>query len=227
MQSKHAHNRQSDSVRLLLHCPEQVILNRGSRGRDPARLSSSADCSKLDEKASPTRTPCGDAEVYKIRPTSDAREALGSTAHGSRLVAADAVRVEMSTREEIVIIRSVPGKAVNAVLSIVESMSVHLKNLGAFRNDPNTLFAEYQSGKDALSALDKISVWVDDKWPFQWGPRPTVRTNLGREAKPALSFRADQANRATCILTRPAGCRAWGAARSWREHDVDLEVTVD
>ena len=53
MQSKHAHNRQSDSVRLLLHCPEQVILNRGSRGRDPARLSSSADCSKLDEKASP------------------------------------------------------------------------------------------------------------------------------------------------------------------------------
>ena len=145
------------------------------------------------------------------------------------MVAADAVRVEMShsTREEIIIIRSVPGKAVNAVLSIVESMSVHVKKLGVFRNDPNTLFAEYQSGKDALAALMVVSVWVDDKWPVQWGPRPTVRTNLGREAKPALSFGADQANKATCILTRPAGCRAWGAARSWREHDVDLEVTVD
>jgi len=131
------------------------------------------------------------------------------------------------SREEMIIIRSVPGKAVNTLFSIVESFGPHVASMGTFRNNPNTFFAEYPSGRDALAALDRISVWVDDQWPVQWGPRPVVRTNLGRAAKPVLSFGTDQAETATSVLTRPAGARAWGAAKSWREHDVDLAVTVD
>jgi hypothetical protein len=133
------------------------------------------------------------------------------------------------SREEMIIIQPVPGKAVSTLLGIVERASPNVKRsgLGTFRNDPNTLFAEYHSGRDAIAALDRISLWVDDKWPVLWGPRPTVRTNLGRVAKPATTFGAGQARTTTCVLTRPADGRAWGAAGSWREHDVDLGVTVD
>ena len=129
----------------------------------------------------------------------------------------------------MIIIRGVPEKAVSKLLDIVETANV--KRSGSFRNNPETVFVEYQSGRDALAALDRISVWVDDKWPVLWGPRPTVRTNLGRVAKPAIcftiTFGAGQAHE-TCVLTRPApeASRAWGAAGSWREHDVDLGVTV-
>jgi hypothetical protein len=125
----------------------------------------------------------------------------------------------------MIIIKPVPEKAVSTLLGIVETASV--KRSGSFRNNPETVFVEYQSGRDALAALDSISVWVDDKWPVLWGPRPTVRTNLGRVAKPAITFGAGQAHE-TCVLTRPApeACRAWGAAGSWREHDMDLGVTV-
>ena len=126
----------------------------------------------------------------------------------------------------MIIIEPVPGKAVSTLLGIVETTSPNVKLLGTFRNDPESLFAEYQSGKDALAALDRINVWVDDKWPVMWGPRPTVRTNLGRVAKPTITFDAGQTYTTTCFL-RPAGCSAWGAARSWREHDVDLGVTVN
>jgi hypothetical protein len=126
----------------------------------------------------------------------------------------------------MIIIKTVPGKAVSTLLGIVKTASPNVKVVGTFRNRPDILFAEYESGRDALAALARISVWVDDKWPVLWGPRPTVRTNLGRVAKPAITFDAAQAHITTCFL-RPAGCNAWGAARSWREHDVDLAVTVD
>ena len=125
----------------------------------------------------------------------------------------------------MIIIKPVPEKAVSTLLDIVETANV--KRSGSFRNNPETVFVLYQSGRDALAALDRISVWVDDKWPLLWGPRPTVRTNLGRVAKPAITFGADQAYTTTSVLSRPAGSRAWGAAGSWREHDVDLGVTVD
>ena len=128
----------------------------------------------------------------------------------------------------MIIIKPVPEKAVSTLLGIVETANV--KRSGSFRNNPETVFVEYQSGRDALAALDSISVWVDDKWPVLWGPRPTVRTNLGRVAKPAITFVAGQSHytHETCVLTRPApgACRAWGAAGSWREHDMDLAVTV-
>ena len=131
----------------------------------------------------------------------------------------------------MIIIRSVPRKAASTLLGIVERASTHVRMLGTFQSEPSTIFvdcfAEYQSGRDALTALDKISVWVEDKWPVNWGPRPSVRTNLGREAKSVLSFVAGRAFKATSVLTRPAGSRAWGAASTWREHDVDLAVTVD
>ena len=113
----------------------------------------------------------------------------------------------------MIIIKPVPEKAVSTLLGIVETASV--KRSGSFRNNPETVFVEYQSGRDALAALDSISVWVDDKWPVLWGPRPTVRTNLGRVAKPATTFGAGQAHITTCVLTRPAVGRAWGAAGSW------------
>ena len=129
----------------------------------------------------------------------------------------------------MIIIKPVPEKAVSTVLGIVERASPNVKpfGLGTFKNNPNSIFAEYQSGRDALAALDRISEWVDDKWPVPWGSRPTVRTNLGRVAKPAITFGAGRAHTTTCVLERPAGCSAWGAAGTWREHDVDLGVTVD
>jgi hypothetical protein len=125
----------------------------------------------------------------------------------------------------MIIIKPVPEKAVSTLLDIVETANV--KRSGSFRNNPETVFVLYQSGRDALAALVRISVWVDDKWPVLWGPRPTVRTNLGRVAKPAITFVASRAHE-TCVLTRqaPEACRAWGAAGSWREHDMDLGVTV-
>ena len=46
-------------------------------------------------------------------------------------------------------------------------------------------------------------------------------------ADAVLSFGTDRTETTTSVLTRPAGARAWGAAKSWREHDVDLAVTVD
>ena len=125
----------------------------------------------------------------------------------------------------MIIIKPVPEKAVSTLLDIVETANV--KRSGSFRNNPETVFVLYQSGRDALAALDRISVWVDDKWPLLWGPRPTVRTNLGRVAKPAITFGAGRAHTTTCVLERPAGCSAWGAAGTWREHDVDLGVTVN
>ena len=131
----------------------------------------------------------------------------------------------------MIVIKPVPEKAVSTLLGIVERASPNVKRsgLGTFRNNPNSLFAEYHSGRDAIAALDRISLWVDDKWPVQWGPRPTVRTNLGRVAKPATTFGTglDHIIFSTCVLTRPAGGRAWGAAKSWHEHRVDLGVTVD
>lgn len=128
----------------------------------------------------------------------------------------------------MIIIQSVPKKAVSTLMGIIEKASPNVKCMGTFKNDPYNFFAEYQSGRDVLAALDRISVWVGDKWPSSWGPRPSVKTNLGREAKPATSFGAPgQAIMSTCILRRPAGCRAWGAASSWREHDIDLAVTVE
>ena len=129
----------------------------------------------------------------------------------------------------MIVIKPVPEKAVSTLLGIVERASPNVKRsgLGTFRNNPNSLFAEYHSGRDAIAALDRISLWVDDKWPVQRGPRPVIKTNIGRTAKPVVSFGVDKDDRAICILTRPAGSRAWGAVRSWREHDVDLAVTVD
>ena len=132
----------------------------------------------------------------------------------------------------MIIIGPVPEKAVSTLLGIVERASPNVKRSGpgTFRNDPNSLFAEYHSGRDAVAALDRISLWVDDKWPVLWGPRPSVRTNLGRVAKPATTFGTGLTHifaHATTVLTRPAGGRAWGAAKSWHEHDVDLGVTVD
>ena len=126
-------------------------------------------------------------------------------------------------REELILIKGVPSKAVNRMLRIIAETS-NVTSARSLTNNPTTLIARYTCGRDALLALGSLTVWVDDKWNVAaFGRRPTVMTNHGRVAKPPFPIQ-----NTIHILTRPSTQVdwSWGAAASWREHDVELAVTV-